>query len=131
MSQQAIAAFEVTSWVQSTYDEPADMPSLARATVKKTFRGGVEATSTAELLMCQPDDSSGGYIGSERIVGKVGERSGSFVVQHGATQDGETFEIYGRVLPGSGTGELAGIRGTATFRHDANGAVFILDYDIP
>lgn len=130
MSQRAVAAFEVTSWEQATYNEPADAPSLARATVKKVFRGEVEAESTAELLLRRPDEMSGGYIGSERIVGKVGNRAGSFVVQHGATQDGDTFEVYGRVLPGSGTGDLAGIRGTATFQHDANGAVFTLDYDL-
>lgn len=131
MSKRVVATFEVTSWEQSTYDEPADAPALARATVKKVFRGEVDAESTAELLMCRPDEQSGGYIGSERIVGKVGDRAGSFVVQHGATQDGNTYDVYGRILPGSGTGELTGIRGTATFQHDANGAVFTLEYELP
>jgi hypothetical protein len=130
MTQRAIANFEVTSWEQSTYDEPEGLPSLSRATVKKSFRGEVEGNSVAELLMCRPDDNSGGYIGSERIIGSVGGRSGSFVVQHGATQDGEQFEVYGRVLPGSGTGDLAGIRGAASFRHDRNGAVFTLEYEL-
>jgi hypothetical protein len=131
MSRRAIANFEVTSWEQSTYEEPADVPALARATVKKVFRGEVEAESTAELLMCRPDESSGGYIGSERIVGRIGERAGSFVVQHGATQDGDTYDVYGRVLPGSGSGDLQGIRGTATFQHNEQGAVFTLDYELP
>jgi hypothetical protein len=131
MPCRAIASFEVTSWDQSTYDTPEDAPPLARATVRKVFRGEVEGVSTAELLMCRPDDSSGGYIASERIVGRVGERAGSFVVQHAATQEGDTFDIYGRVLPGSGTGDLAGIRGICTFRHDQNGAVFTLDYELP
>jgi hypothetical protein len=132
MGHRAVATFEVTSWEQSTYDEPADAPPLARATVTKRFKGDVEATSAAELLMCRPDDTSGGYIASERVVGSVDGRAGSFVVQHGATQEGPTaFDVYGRVLPGSGTGELSGIRGTATFRHDANGAIFTLDYELP
>jgi len=131
MPCRAIASFEVTTWDQSTYDTPEDAPPLSRATVRKVFRGEVEGASTAELLMCRPDDSSGGYIGSERIVGRIGERAGSFVVQHGATQDGDTFDVYGRVLPGSGTGELAGIRDICTFRHGENGAVFTLDYDLP
>src|SRR5687768_2322714 len=124
MPQRAVASFEVISWDQVTYDDPEDAPALSRATVRKTFRGEVEASSSAELLMCRPDDASGGYMASERIIGRVGERTGSFVVQHGATQDGERYDVYGRVLPGTGTGELEGIRGVCTFRHDQNGAVF-------
>ena len=131
MPQRAVASFEVISWDQSTYDDPVDAPALSRATVRKVFRGELDASSSAELLMCRPDDASGGYTASERIIGKVGERTGSFVVQHGATQDGERYDVYGRVLPGSGTGDLTGIRGVCTFRHDQNGAVFTLDYDLP
>jgi hypothetical protein len=129
MSSQAVSAFEVTSWEQSTYDEPADAPALGRATVTKVFRGDVEAESSAELLLCRPDETSGGYVASERITGRIGDRAGSFVVQHGATQDGDRFEVYGRVLPGSGTGDLQGIRGTCTFEHDERGAIFTLNYE--
>jgi hypothetical protein len=93
MPTRAVASFEVVSREQSTYDEPVDAPALARAKVKKVFRGEVEAESTAELLTCRPDETSGGYVGSERIVGRIGDRAGSFVVQHGATQDGDTYGV--------------------------------------
>lgn len=131
MPTRVVASFEVVSWDQTTYDEPADAPALARATIKKVFRGEVEAESTAELLLCRPDDASGGYLGMERIVGRIGDRAGSFVVQHGAIQDGDRYDLYGRVLPGTGTGALTGIRGTCTFEHDERGAIFTLDYELP
>jgi hypothetical protein len=125
------ATFEVTSWEQSDYDTPADGPALARGKITKVFRGDIEADSTAELLMCRPDDASGGYLGMERIVGRIGERAGSFVVQHGAIQDGDTFDLYGRVLPGTGTGDLRGIAGSCSFQHTERGAIFTLDFDLP
>jgi hypothetical protein len=129
MSTRIVSAFEVTSWEQAPYDEPEGGPSLLRATVNKVFAGEVEGISTAELLMCRPTANEAGYVGSERFIGRIGEKSGSFVIQHGATQDGEAFNLFGNIVPGSGTDELSGIRGSATFRHDAGGAIFTLEYD--
>jgi Protein of unknown function (DUF3224) len=34
------------------------------------------------------------------------------------------------VVPGSGTGELEGLRGSGQFRHADGGAVLTLDYEI-
>ena len=130
MTARATATFEITAWEETAYDEPADGPKLSRITVRKTFRGEIEAESTAELLTCQPIDGAAGYVASERIVGRVGDRSGSFVVQHGGVHDGATSaRPFGHVVPGSGTGELRGLTGEAAFRHDEHGATFTLDYD--
>lgn len=74
MSTRATASFEITAWEQTDYDEPAEGPKLSRATVRKTFRGDIEGESRAELLLCQVDDNSAGYVGMERIVGRIGAR---------------------------------------------------------
>jgi hypothetical protein len=128
MNHRAVATFEIASWEQSVYDEPAEGPTLSRATVKKSFSGEVEGTSVAELLMCQADDDHAGYLGSERFSGAVGDRSGTFVIQHGGIVDGEHKTPFGQVVPGSGTGELTGLRGTVAFQHDEKGAIFTLHY---
>ena len=130
MNTRATAEFAITGWDETPYDEPAEGPKLTRATVRKTFRGEVEGESTAELLACQADDGSAGYVASERVVGRVGDRSGSFVLQHGGIRGGEAPRALGHVVPGSGTGELRGLRGEASFRHDERGATFTLDYDV-
>ena len=129
MSSRASATFEITSWEETAYDEPADGPKLSRATVKKTFKGEVEGESTAELLMCQAEGGAG-YLASERVVGRVGERTGSFVVQHGGINDGGATRTFGYVVAGSGTGGLQGLSGEAGYQHDERGASFVLDYDI-
>ena len=125
---RAKSTFEITAWDQTPYDEPASGPQLARATVKKIFRGDLEGESTAELLMCQADDGAAGYVALERVVGRLGPRSGSFVVQHNAARGGAVSKAFWFVVPGSGTGELRGLRGEAEYRHDEHEASFTLDY---
>ena len=129
MGRRATATFEITQWDETPYDEPADGPKLARATVRKRFQGDVEGESSAELLMCQAGDGSAGYVASERVVGRVGDHSASFVIQHGATRGGQGT-TFGLVVPGSGTGALRGLRGETAFQHDEQGAIFTIDYEI-
>ncbi|MBE7471168.1 MAG: DUF3224 domain-containing protein [Anaerolineales bacterium] len=122
------STFEITGWDQTPLDEPAAGPKLARATVKKIFRGDLEGESSAELLLCQADDGSAGYIGLERVVGRLAGRTGSFVVQHNAVRSDAAQGGTWFVVPGSATGELRGLRGRAEYRHDEHEAVFTLDY---
>jgi hypothetical protein len=129
MNNRATATFEITGWEETAYDEPVGGPKLSRVTVTKTFQGGVAATSKAELLMCGAADGSAGYIAQERIEGRLGDRSGSFVIHHGGIRGGGAPKVFGHVVPGSGTGELRGLRGEVEYRHDEQGATFTLDYD--
>jgi len=117
VTTRIVATFKVTGWDQVAYDEQAAGPRLARATVRKAFEGELAGTSTAELLMCQADPASlaagAGYVASERFVGRLRERTGSFVMQHwGVRGDGGAPRTAGHVVPGSGTGGLAGLTGT-------------------
>lgn len=125
------ANFKITSWDQQPYDEPEEGPKLLKIDVKKTFQGDIEAESTAVLLMCQANDDSVGYVATEKIVGRIGSRVGSFVIQHGgATVGTNPVESFGYVVPGSGTGDLKGLRGKCTWHHDEHEATFMLDYEI-
>ena len=131
MNIHAKANFQVTSWEQKPYDEPETGAKLLRADVKKTFQGEIEATSAAVLLMCQGENNGGGYVASERVSGRIGNRAGSFVIQHGGAMLGEDVtDSFGYIVPGSGTGELQGLRGHCAFRHEGEVAIFILDYEI-
>jgi hypothetical protein len=53
-------------------------------------------------------------VGLERVVGHVAGKAGSFVLQRtGVFENGEAKEFY-VVIPGSGTGQLRGLRGEGT-----------------
>jgi hypothetical protein len=112
------AAFEITGWEQSPYDEPADGPPLTRATVRKAYTGMLEGDSVAELLTC----GELAYQANERVTGSLEGRAGTFVIQHGAWEGGQ----WGFVVPGSGTGALAGVRGDARLDHGR----IALDYEL-
>jgi hypothetical protein len=114
------AAFEITGWDQQPYDEPAEGPALSRATVRKRFSGALAGESVAEVLIC----GEAGYVVSERVTGTLDGRAGTFVLQHGAATDGTSF---GHVVPGSGTGALTGLRGTALVAHERLARAYELD----
>jgi hypothetical protein len=110
--------FAITGWDQAAYDERSDGPPLTRATVRKTYAGGLAGEGVAELLTC----GELAYMGNERVSGTLDGRAGTFVIQHGAWEGGQ----WGHVVPGSGTGALAGLRGTIVLAHEQ----YSLDYEL-
>lgn len=111
----ADARFEVQSWEEEPYDEIEGGPRLTRARVTKTFHGDLEGTSTVHYLMIHRPDGTANFVGHERVTGRLGARSGSFVLEHSGTFAGGTARATWTVVAGSGTGELAGLEGHGGF----------------
>ena len=126
----AHSTFKIDAWDQAEWTGAGDCPPLARTTVKKTFEGDLAGTSVAELLMSGAGADAAGYVAMERITGTLDGRKGTFDLQHSAQMGGPDPRTSWLVVPGSGTGELAGITGHASYAHDATGARFTLDYRI-
>lgn len=130
MSTRATGTFDIDAWEATPYDE-AEGATLTRTRVTKTFHGEIEGTSTAELLMASAQDGSAAYAGFERIACRLNGRSGSFVLHHNATMLGGVPSASWTVLPGSGTGELTGLRGEARIDNEPDGGhTFTLDYEL-
>jgi hypothetical protein len=111
MKSVANSRFAIRSWDEKPYGEGQDLPRLTRATVTKTFTGDVAGEGHVEYLMMYRGDGSATFVGLERVVGHVAGKSGSFVLQRtGEFENGVAKESY-FVVPGSGTGELRGLRG--------------------
>lgn len=126
MSKQITIPFHVTGWDATNYDETTENPTLSRIVVKKSFDGEVKGESVGELLMCASSDGSAGYTIMDRFFVEIEGRKGSFVAIHGATTD--IMKAGGKIVPGSGTEELKGIKGTLDFKSDDSGKRIILDY---
>lgn len=129
MSTTVTANFEVTSWENSAYEEPADGPPLGEATLTKAYTGAVEGTGTVRMLACQSGDTpdqGAGYMAQERVTGTLEGKQGSFVLQHGAVGGPDGNEQYGFIIPGSGTGDLKAITGTCKVDH----GLLTLHYDL-
>ena len=115
MKTHAKGTFELKAWDEKPFNEMNDMPKLTRASVIKSYQGDITGEGKLEYLMMYRDDGSASFIGLERVVGSVGGRSGSFVLEHSGTFKGGVATVTLLVVPGSGTGDLRGLRGNGEF----------------
>src|SRR4051794_9048747 len=114
MKTIANARFAINCWDEKPLSEPPDQPKLTRATVGKTYSGDIEGEGQVEYLMMYRGDGSASFVGLERIAGRIGGKSGSFVLQRtGVFEGGQAKESYS-VIPGSATGGLQGLTGDGT-----------------
>jgi hypothetical protein len=104
-------SFEVKLAPQSMH-EAIEPGTLNRLSIDKKFLGPLDATSKGEMLSAMGGvKGSAGYVAVERVTGSLEGRKGSFVLQHfGVMTRGAPF-LDVRVVPDSGTGELAGLSG--------------------
>jgi hypothetical protein len=115
MTTHASATFEIKAWDEKPYEEFDGGRKMTRAHVKKSFQGDIEGESAVEYLMTYGEDGSAHIVGMERIVGRLGERSGSFVLQHQGTFESGIVNVTLAVVLGSGTAELRGLSGNGAF----------------
>ena len=126
---QATGPFDVRRTAAEALDAGGGA-AFGRIRFEKTFHGGLEATSVVEMLSAgDPASGSAGYVAVEHIVGVLDGRRGGFMLQHsGALHRGApTLQVV--VVPGTGTGELAGLTGTLRIDIAADGAhAYTFDY---
>lgn len=131
MSARATGTFDVKAWDEKPVSEIEGGPKITRASVAKAFHGDIEGEGTLEYLMMYRADGSASFLGLERVVGRVGDRSGTFVLQHTGTFNGGTARAAVVVVPGSGTEDLAGLQGEGSFvaEHGPKGSMTI-EYEV-
>jgi hypothetical protein len=126
---RAAAVIAVHKYEPSAYDEQAEGPVLTRIHVEESFSGDITGDGAVEFLQAARADGSASFVGIERVTGELGGRRGTFLLQDvGTVQDnivsGDWF-----VIPGSGTAQLAGLRGEGGFRANLGGGAQVhLDY---
>ncbi|MGX1883104.1 DUF3224 domain-containing protein [Streptomyces sp. NPDC055287] len=134
MPTQATGSFTFADWNETPAAGSEEVPRLARASVTNTFTGAIEAASTTcEYSIAYVTEKTGICAGHQLFSGSVDGRRGTFAIQERAAfgEDGEvhcTFEV----VPGSGTGDLAGLRGTGgyTARHGEPAVPYTFTYDL-
>jgi hypothetical protein len=127
----ANARFAIKSWEEKAYSEGQGLPRMTRARVSKTYSGDIEGDGQVEYLMLYRDDGTAAFVGLERVVGRVGGKAGSFVLQRtGVFESGQAKETYS-VVEGSATGELGGLRGdgSSSLGHGLEHP-FVLSYEL-
>ena len=125
----ASAVITVHKYEPAAYEEPADGPVLTRIHVEESFAGDISGAGVVEFLQAARADGSASFVGIERVTGSVGGRAGTFLLQDAGTVRDNIVSGDWFVIPGSGTGQLAGLRGEGGFRANlGEGAQVHLDY---
>jgi hypothetical protein len=118
--------------VQNSEAKPYDQtvsPALIEIRLTETFTGDIEGESPVRALQVLRDDHSACLVSMQRFRGKLGGRQGTFVLQGAETVENGKIRATWSVVPGSGTGELSGLRGEGGFEgHFGKGSEGTLDY---
>ncbi len=123
--------FDVTLEPMDTYAEGQNGVTLARMSIDKTFHGELDASSSGEMLSAMtPVQGSAGYVAIEQVSGSLSGKSGAFVLQHFGTMNAGSNTLVLEVTPGSGTGELTGLKGEMAIRNEAGQHFYDFDYEL-
>jgi Protein of unknown function (DUF3224) len=136
MTTHAAAKFNVKTWDEKTWDgrnwKEVAGAKLTQAAVTKTYQGDIEGEGTSHTLTTYDARGSAHYVGLEQVIGKIGARAGSFVLQVYGSYDvvSGLAKAEWSVVPGSGTEALAGLKGDGGFvaEHGNSEVKATLDY---
>jgi hypothetical protein len=128
--QRAHAEAKIT--VHNSEAKPFDQtakPALIEINLTETFTGDIDGESSVRALQVLGDDHSTRLISMQRFRGKLRGREGTFVLQGTETVENGRINATWSVVPGSGTGDLSGLRGEGGFQGDfGKGSSGSLDY---
>ena len=126
MTNRASGTFEVKLTPQ---DEGPDAV-VGRMTIEKQFSGELAGTSKGQMLMASSSSvpGSAGYVAIEKVTGTLGDRRGTFYLQHNATMTRGAGELNIIVLPDSGTDDLIGLQGKMNIIIESGKHSYEFDY---
>ena len=131
MTMHAAGSFDVKTTPLLQEDATAGT-AIGRYALDKQYHGGLEAGSKGEMLGAgSPATGTAGYVAIEQATGTLNGRKGSFALQHTGTMEQGKFALIVKIVPGSGTGELADIAGEMIITIAAGKHSYTLDYTLP
>jgi Protein of unknown function (DUF3224) len=113
---RADAVITVHKYEPAVYDQPDAGLALTRIHVEESFAGDINGAGVVEFLQAAGADGAASFVGIERVTGELAGRSGTFLLQDQGVVEDSTVSGQWFVIPGSGTGELAGLRGEGGFQ---------------
>ena len=115
MSEQAKATLTIAKWDEAPYQQWDGDAKLVQAHVTGTFSGDFEGDGSSEILMAYSTQQTASFVGLQVVEGGLAGRTGRFVLQMTGTFEAGTATVVWTVVPGSATGELAGLSGTGGY----------------
>ena len=129
-SMKAKSSFKLTTAKEVAFSEVEGGPKLTKGYFEMDYIGELQGIGVLQELKCYMTDSAATVYGFERITGRVGTKSGSFVLEHAGKFEEGILTSKRTVVQDSGTGELTGIFGEINFESgNAEEFTIVLNYD--
>lgn len=108
--------------------------TVARVTTG-SFTGDIAGDGIWEALLAYPPstEDSAIFVGYMQVTARLGGRPGTFTLREEGTWEQGALRASWVVVPGSGTGDLKGLRGTGKYHLAADGgraASYELNYEL-
>jgi hypothetical protein len=131
MTQRAAGTLDVKTWDEKVYEELGNRAKLARASVTQSFHGDIVGEGSLELVLLHREDGTSAFTGLQRVLGRLGDRAGSFILHVQGALDGKIWSGRWSVIPHSATAELRGLTGDGDFPvHHGLKIPITLDYSL-
>jgi hypothetical protein len=115
--KRATAKITVQSSEAKPFDQTAG-PGLTQIQLNEKFTGDIDGESQVRALQVQRNAKSASLVSMQRFSGNIGGRRGTFVLQGSEVVEQGKIKATWFVVPDSGTGDLAGLRGDGGFAGD-------------
>jgi hypothetical protein len=107
--------FECTKWDEVAYAEAENGAKVGDAKMTFVYTGVLEGEGKSAGLLLYTADGSGTATGAELFTGRVNGREGTVILQTTNTFDAEGVTGTFKIVPGTGTGELADATGGGAY----------------
>lgn len=125
---RATAKITVQHSEAKTYDQTVS-PALVEIRLSERFTGDIDGEATVRALQVLGKKRSASLVSLQRFVGRLAGRQGTFVLQGSEKVENGRIKATWFVVPGSGTGDLSGLRGEGGFEGEfGKGSNSTLDY---
>lgn len=132
VSHRAKGAFDI-KMTPMPADDYADGKALGRVAADKQYHGDLEGSGKGQMLTATGEvQGSAVYVATERVSGKLGGRSGTFLLAHRGVMNRGAQQLEIDVVPDSGTSELQGIAGKLSINITPDGKhLYEFEYTLP
>jgi len=115
MNLSASAVFHITDGYEESFSKNENGQKLTTGKFYIFYQGDIVGESVMMELKNYLNDKKATVYALERFTGVVAGKSGSFVLEHSGSFENGVITSTRKIVAGSGTNELAGLRGEAYF----------------
>ncbi|ENZ81653.1 MULTISPECIES: DUF3224 domain-containing protein [Caulobacter] len=129
-SRHAKGSFDVST--KPVEQDKGDGSTLGRFSLDKTYHGALEASGRGQMLTVGTEiPGSAVYVATERVVGNLDGKAGSFALVHRGSMRGKDLSLIIDIVPDSGSGALKGIAGRLAITVVDGKHQYDLEYTLP